>query len=218
MRGKVPNRGINRFQIGITPAYAGKSSKLFSFSLLCQDHPRLCGEKFSSCFHHVEQAGSPPPMRGKALRVSLYSFRARITPAYAGKSLFCRASHFVKWDHPRLCGEKFGINFNPFTYTGSPPPMRGKGFFCRYSIIFTRITPAYAGKRHTDPDAIFRHQDHPRLCGEKILQRCFLMFVQGSPPPMRGKAGKRYRILSGCGITPAYAGKSTPSARLSAGT
>ena len=86
--------------------------------------------------------------------------------------------------------------------------MRGKGFFCRYSIIFTRITPAYAGKRHTDPDAIFRHQDHPRLCGEKILQRCFLMFVQGSPPPMRGKV-----IIIICQddfirITPAYAGKS----------
>ena len=25
MRGKVPDRGVNRFQIGITPAYAGKS-------------------------------------------------------------------------------------------------------------------------------------------------------------------------------------------------
>ena len=96
-------------------------------------------------------------MRGKGIARFSSAVKRRITPAYAGKSLFCRASHFVKWDHPRLCGEK-------------------------------------------------------------ILQRCFLMFVQGSPPPMRGKAGKRYRILSGCGITPAYAGKSTPSARLSAGT
>ena len=26
MRGKVPDRGVNRFQIGITPAYAGKSN------------------------------------------------------------------------------------------------------------------------------------------------------------------------------------------------
>ena len=85
--------------------------------------------------------------------------------------------------------------------------MRGKGFFCRYSIIFTRITPAYAGKRHTDPDAIFRHQDHPRLCGEKILQRCFLMFVQGSPPPMRGKVGEAYALQWKDRITPAYAGK-----------
>ena len=65
MRGKVPNRGINRFQIGITPAYAGKSSKLFSFSLLCQDHPRLCGEKLSGNSSSVFLIGSPPPMRGK---------------------------------------------------------------------------------------------------------------------------------------------------------
>ena len=69
MRGKVPNRGINRFQIGITPAYAGKSSKLFSFSLLCQDHPRLCGEKFGINFNPFTYTGSPPPMRGKAHRL-----------------------------------------------------------------------------------------------------------------------------------------------------
>ena len=29
-----------------------------------------------------------------------------ITPAYAGKSIFVRLSDVVRWDHPRVCGEK----------------------------------------------------------------------------------------------------------------
>ena len=188
MRGKVPNRGINRFQIGITPAYAGKSSKLFSFSLLCQDHPRLCGEKFSSCFHHVEQAGSPPPMRGKALRVSLYSFRARITPAYAGKRyrafFVCRQTQ----DHPRLCGEKSFLPCFPFCQMGSPPPMRGKDLATLLLDVCTRITPAYAGKSGETVSDFIRLWDHPRLCGEKHTVCTSECRYIGSPPPMRGKA------------------------------
>ena len=66
MRGKA-DVVLNRIdRIGITPAYAGKSSKLLSFSLPDQDHPRLCGEKIFSLFSHAPQTGSPPPMRGKA--------------------------------------------------------------------------------------------------------------------------------------------------------
>ena len=46
MRGKenacVTDAGNN----GITPAYAGKSYGSTSFTLACEDHPRLCGEKF----------------------------------------------------------------------------------------------------------------------------------------------------------------------------
>ena len=34
MRGKVPDRGVNRFQIGITPAYAGKRKTLIDEKLL----------------------------------------------------------------------------------------------------------------------------------------------------------------------------------------
>ena len=49
-------------------------------------------------------------------------------------------------DHPRLCGEKSGISFNPFTYTGSPPPMRGKEATNETIKVGQGITPAYAGK------------------------------------------------------------------------
>ena len=51
-----------------------------------------------------------------------------------------------------------------------------------------RITPAYAGKRHCK--AVFQtvSQDHPRLCGEKLVFFATHRGTKGSPPPMRGKA------------------------------
>ena len=50
----------------------------------------------------------------------------RITPAYAGKS---KIPSFIFTD-----------------LTGSPPPMRGKGFSSSGIVESGRITPAYAGK------------------------------------------------------------------------
>ena len=71
-----------------------------------------------------------------------------------------------------------------------------------------RITPAYAGKRAQQP-YIFRHrQDHPRLCGEKLIRDIVFQYPQGSPPPMRGKEQIAVQYAQDVGITPAYAGKS----------
>ena len=69
------------------------------------------------------------------------------------------------------------------------------------------ITPAYAGKRHADPDTVFRNQDHPRLCGEKFSGTLTPKTDSGSPPPMRGKVCCVCLDYVLTGITPAYAGK-----------
>ena len=50
-----------------------------------------------------------------------------------------------------------------------------------------RITPAYAGKREVSTLRVGKKQDHPRLCGEKVLGFFQYFFKEGSPPPMRGK-------------------------------
>ena len=50
-------------------------------------------------------------MRGKVTFLIDTVFPARITPAYAGKSVE-HANVIVKvWDHPRLCGEKILVAF-----------------------------------------------------------------------------------------------------------
>ena len=85
--------------------------------------------------------------------------------------------------------------------------MRGKVDSPHIKITNAGITPAYAGKREFKNAAAGMDEDHPRLCGEKQLCQLFLCFVQGSPPPMRGKGRISFAGDRNNGITPAYAGK-----------
>ena len=86
-------------------------------------------------------------MRGKAEANTYHPHYHGITPAYAGKSSCPVTLHRGYRDHPRLCGEKLSF-FEAFQCgTGSPPPMRGKVENGAASGAFSRITPAYAGKR-----------------------------------------------------------------------
>ena len=127
-------------------------------------------------------------MRGKACFFQLGDVPAGITPAYAGKSGLHIAHHFPP--------------------PGSPPPMRGKGPPAKVQQFCAGITPAYAGKSAGSVQSIRFNRDHPRLCGEKLLQVCLSCMITGSPPPMRGKDDDLDEIDYWDGITPAYAGKS----------
>ena len=73
--------------LGITPAYAGKSYHVLCNCGNSRDHPRVCGEKYSVASAQNVLSGSPPRMRGKAKKGGSPGNRARITPAYAGKSI-----------------------------------------------------------------------------------------------------------------------------------
>ena len=147
-------------------------------------------------------------MRGKEHRTFEASHASRITPAYAGKSLRFQAAFCCIWDHPRLCGEKDLLKKIGLIEIGSPPPMRGKEKFWRKMVQVEGITPAYAGKRQLHKVLPNPHQDHPRLCGEKVENPVPSRVYEGSPPPMRGKGVLPFRVLPFRGITPAYAGKS----------
>ena len=150
MRGKASIYGGSNVTYGITPAYAGKRQKSSIRISAYRDHPRLCGEKLLVLFFLMIQLGSPPPMRGKVFPVRCIVHGHRITPAYAGKSILDYSRLWRSEDHPRLCGEKLC----PFSFArlflGSPPPMRGKVIFFLLFVMGLRITPAYAGKRHSE--------------------------------------------------------------------
>ena len=85
MRGKVPSAAVLAVSIGITPAYAGKSTAFWSHILQHKDHPRICREKGCVTFWFRNHSGSPPHMQGKGLRDVLVPKPLGITPAYAGK-------------------------------------------------------------------------------------------------------------------------------------
>ena len=67
--------------IGITPAWAGKSSLRILSIFAATDHPRVGGEKSISAPSWWPGTGSPPRGRGKAAFVVRFDSGIRITPA-----------------------------------------------------------------------------------------------------------------------------------------
>ena len=107
MRGKVVVHGCVVLDVGITPAYAGKSPPAKRKNPAIWDHPRVCGEKIPSSLNWPMFLGSPPRVRGKATRKV-----ARVTS---------------RANHPRVCGEKPLCVAGCVPQKGSPPRVRGKG-------------------------------------------------------------------------------------------
>ena len=189
MRGKVASKGLLRRNLGITPAHAGKSPDGGLHLHKARDHPRVCGEMLGMCSQYSTSLGSPPRMRGKEADPVIERAVQGITPAYAGKRrlvLHCNGS--VK-DHPHVCGEKVEPPAIWEPFKGSPPRMRGKEISGFIEDLTGRITPAYAGKSHS--------QSAPASA------------VMGSPPRMRGKGVPAPAHNPPSGITPAHAGKSS---------
>ena len=146
-------------------------------------------------------------MRGKVLLLLDAGVVVGITPAYAGKRVrdsFCKD---IRWDHPRVCGEKSPAFSMIEIVSGSPPRMRGKATKTGCFHPGVRITPAYAGKSDFSDDTVEDALDHPRVCGEKGQRGHVGAHVVGSPPRMRGKEYPVPPQFPGLGITPAYAGK-----------
>ena len=171
----------------ITPACAGKSCNLSG--VLCQfrDHPRVCGEKTAIHLSAASSSGSPPRVRGKADKTKLEKVWGGITPACAGKSDI-RNSSLKK-------------------LLGSPPRVRGKVKTPQKGLQRPRITPACAGKRLMSLNSPTAQRDHPRVCGEKLLDKISSSLAWGSPPRVRGKAVQQQQTTCKPGITPACAGK-----------
>ena len=146
-------------------------------------------------------------MRGKVFERPGGFVEIRITPAYAGKRSKSMTLRSLRGDHPRVCGEKRSRRHHLVAEQGSPPRMRGKVLFRSFIVQPFGITPAYAGKRSAASRPAAAARDHPRVCGEKQALLCTWMFLQGSPPRMRGKESHARRKRQAHGITPAYAGK-----------
>ena len=91
--------------------------------------------------------------------------------------------------------------------------MRGKQSSTQTQGTSFRITPADAGKTQVDRAFGPKVEDHPRGCGENLLQQVDEHALKGSPPRMRGKLSLFSGIVRITGITPADAGKTSPRKR-----
>ena len=147
-------------------------------------------------------------MRGKAVGVAAAPVVTGITPACAGKSHDGNSGKAGREDHPRMCGEKKPTTPVTVRCIGSPPRMRGKVKMMLDAGCRHRITPACAGKRRWPGCSGGSAEDHPRVCGEKLIPPRIGFWLRGSPPHVRGEAGSRKQGKRAAGITPACAGKS----------
>ena len=167
MRGKVELVAERGVALRITPACAGKRATTKMASSATQDHPRVCEEKRWKTAAALLMSGSPPRMRGKEIGHLIKVRLIGITPACAGKRQSNCRHRAYRWDHPRVCGEKFYVDEVLPGDTGSPPHMRGKEAVKRHSARGLGITPAYAGKSTLERAIAHNARDHPRVCGEK---------------------------------------------------
>ena len=106
VRGTASFSASNLSITRITPACAGNSERAVSVVLSDEDHPRVCGEQKPSGKLFRFTMGSPPRVRGTAIRGSLPPCRRRITPACAGNRDTPLHKLGPFQDHPRVCGEQ----------------------------------------------------------------------------------------------------------------
>ena len=152
-----------------------------------RDHPRVGGEKLARLYSSVPVPGSPPRGQGKGRRIVPNVEGLRITPAWAGKSLFCFTAAVPIQDHPRMGGEKRRTVQYPRRCVGSPPRGRGKVADGLLAGACPGITPAWAGKRWRTLTRCSFRKDHPRVGGEKMKMALWQNLWKGSPPRRRGK-------------------------------
>ena len=107
-----------------------------------------------------------------------------------------------------MCGEKSTAALNDVELSGSPPRVRGEAKKAAIFSLYTRITPACAGRSDDLQRPGEMDQDHPRVCGEKPSLPINFPLTTGSPPRVRGEGSERNRNYTEDGITPACAGRS----------
>ena len=150
--------------------------------------------------------GSSPRVRGTRGDEGLHELVGGIIPACAGNT--GRRVPAVRGgrDHPRVCGEHFGVSGVPYCAMGSSPRVRGTlGLEVRDGPVLG-IIPACAGNTRAKGRSGRSIWDHPRVCGEHRPAHPVLSSASGSSPRVRGT---RLPVRSGqqdLGIIPACAG------------
>ena len=165
-RGKRADVLFRLHELGLIPAWAGKTS---NFLLgLHQDpaHPRVGGENSLARLEIQSSEGSSPRGRGKQISVSAGWEKIGLIPAWAGKTSTPMNTWRSGRAHPRVGGENGPSPGMVPRVVGSSPRGRGKLGIRVFRVPFWRLIPAWAGKTQywTTRGAIARA--HPRVGGE----------------------------------------------------
>ena len=141
---------------------------------------------------------------------------AGIIPADAGSTRSSSSLVSSYGDHPRGCGEHQQGRFLPRLPVGSSPRMRGAPGPGMNECSGQGIIPADAGSTRHGNHFLRMEKDHPRGCGEHLLNVPYFGLKQGSSPRMRGAQKVPANMPLVVGIIPADAGSTLQQIQIAA--
>ena len=136
-------------QLGLIPAWAGKTALKGERDPIERAHPRVGGENWNHSTTTETAAGSSPRGRGKRRRLDRAGTRRRLIPAWAGKTGDRSRGGQPPPAHPRVGGENSVMHGDLARVTGSSPRGRGKHETGRTALEILGLIPAWAGKTAT---------------------------------------------------------------------
>ena len=104
-RGKLAGTGALTEDLGLIPAWAGKTDWGQGHLAGCKAHPRVGGENRYQCFREYPFLGSSPRGRGKQRWFHSPALGPGLIPAWAGKTDGQSIWFFSQRAHPRVGGE-----------------------------------------------------------------------------------------------------------------
>ena len=110
---------------GIIPACAGSTPTATRPTREPRDHPRMCGEHFTTTGSPYCSSGSSPHVRGAPTGDLLGVTIGGIIPACAGSTPTATRPSREPRDHPRMCGEHLPDVSLAVPLPGSSPHVRG---------------------------------------------------------------------------------------------
>ena len=111
--------------------------------------------------------------------------------------------------HPRSRGENGALCNGGATEVGSSPLTRGKQAGVFLGIAWSGLIPAHAGKTTDEDRRPLWCRAHPRSRGENYQGPAQAWETAGSSPLTRGKHARLSACITGSGLIPAHAGKTT---------
>ena len=130
----------------LIPAWAGKTRGAEAADGGARAHPRVGGENEGLDVDVSVFRGSSPRGRGKHLPAHERRARARLIPAWAGKTRMPSTSTPRRAAHPRVGGENVFGELEANRLGGSSPRGRGKLPHCGAISVGWGLIPAWAGK------------------------------------------------------------------------
>ena len=115
----------------------------------------------------------------------------RNTPAEAGKTLLTQPIQTAREKHPRRGGEDWNYPTSATPSRETPPPRRGRPEQTSFLLRSLGNTPAEAGKTAGGRLCRIRCGKHPRRGGEDCLPTQKPPASLETPPPRRGRPGRK---------------------------